>query len=491
MNSHNSEELRLYEERIKYALKKQSSAEHEESLSAFQDAISITQANGWKDREAETWNQLGVFLTTFDLKAAFDCFTSALSIFQEIGERQKIGEIQQNLGNCSRLLGRSDDALEHYNKALVIMTDLGDEGMMLRIHANLAGMYYHLEKMAETETHIRQAITLSERIKNPKLTARLLIDHSKYQQKAGNFDYASMALDTAERIANEFDDKELITMAMESRGFLYLLSGEYEAAIECLSYVNEALKSSGKLVYEGQIYTNLGFCHEQLGNENESEMCYQKALEVGRKTGNRTTIAINLQNIANIRIRQNYLVTANKLLFEALELARNMNDNYMVANITKDLAVAIFGEGEHKQGKDLLLQAIQTFRKLNSYDTLVVALCEMVNFAVEEKDLSSGELYLLEANSFMKNTVEKSTELTFELVSLLFLAFSHPPFQSEDEAVMNHYQNCIPLITEMKLPRRNQKVERLLKIRDLLIQEGISQDAIPLPDQLKIAERQI
>lgn len=120
-----------------------------------------------KDREGEGWmlNSLGSAyreLGRFD--EAIDQFQRALVIRREAGDRNGEGWALYNLGDTYRTIGRFAEAVEYLRQALPISREAGErwgEGWVLNM---LGDAYRRLGRFAEAIEHFRQALLIRSEV---------------------------------------------------------------------------------------------------------------------------------------------------------------------------------------------------------------------------------------------------------------------------------------------------------------------------------------
>lgn len=92
---------------------------------------------------------------------ADECFEQSLALLKELGDRRNIGFMLNNLGVIAHLRADYEVAVRRYGEALVIFREIGERTWELPTLGNLAGAQIGLERYAEAEENLRQAVRMN------------------------------------------------------------------------------------------------------------------------------------------------------------------------------------------------------------------------------------------------------------------------------------------------------------------------------------------
>ncbi|OQY00521.1 MAG: hypothetical protein B6I20_08635 [Bacteroidetes bacterium 4572_117] len=159
---------------------------------------------------------------------------------------------------------QTDTALFYYNKAL---------GLIEKGKKNKQNKYQF------AKTHVEIALLYTD-IK--------LADKAKFHD--------SIALVTARAI----DSPEILAKALNIKGIIYYLQGDYGPA---LNYYNKALnlvKKLGDKRFEAKIYSNMGIIQFMYGNMDSATIYFKRPISIAKKLGDKALLAGAYNNVGQL-----------------------------------------------------------------------------------------------------------------------------------------------------------------------------------------------
>jgi len=117
---------------------------------------------------------------------------------------------------------------------------------------------------------------------------------------------------------------------------------------------------------EAAVRNTIGATYEALGLYDEAEPQLTTALELRRdlKKGDDPEVAESLHALGRLRWEQSDYADAEKLIREALDMARRLDDRERVTACLGDLAVVFQSQGEYVQAEPMLREALDVSRQL-------------------------------------------------------------------------------------------------------------------------------
>ncbi|MDP2808365.1 MAG: tetratricopeptide repeat protein [bacterium] len=125
--------------------------------------------------------------------------------------------------------------------------------------------------------------------------------------------------------------------------------------------------------FTAEIYNDLGFCSNRMGNGGQAEEYYKISLRLRKDTGNLSGQAESLNNLGSHFIAQKQFDQAGPALLSALQLERSSGDKMGEGYTLLNLGVLAFGRGQYKKARDLYLRALELRKNIN--DILGLGFC--------------------------------------------------------------------------------------------------------------------
>lgn len=203
----------------------------------------------------------------------------ASSLYHESAFLTAIANVYENLG-------RYDDCVGLHQKALAISHRIGDKSFELEDHRGLGNLYARLGKYQEAEASYQRAYQLAVELKNPALQASLL-------QGIGSF---------------------------------WLEVGDIEKSIEILEKAVEVSRQLGLHYETMRGLGNLGNAYSLAGDLKRAADYHGQSLQLSRQTSDTRSLAWDLMNLADVRLRMKNITEAQSLAEEALDIASQIDD---------------------------------------------------------------------------------------------------------------------------------------------------------------------
>lgn len=250
---------------------------------------------------------------------------SLSSLYASMG---KIYHHRMQRPECQDYVQEQALAIEYFQKAISLQTELGQELELADSLNNLALVYCFANRYEEAERLFLQALDMRKRLlgenhllvaKSMSFLAMFYTVQERYQEAERLF---LQALDMRMRLLGE--DHLLVARSLNNLGMFYTLQERYAEAEPLL---RQALEMRNHLLGENHsdVATCLSFlamlCYSQ-GRYGEAESMLQQALEMRKRLleENNPLVAISLNNLAMVYETQERYAEAEALLQQAFEL---------------------------------------------------------------------------------------------------------------------------------------------------------------------------
>ncbi|MEM0978690.1 MAG: tetratricopeptide repeat protein [Cyanobacteria bacterium P01_H01_bin.58] len=239
-------------------------------------------------------------------EAAIQTYESALTLYQEVGDRS--GELftLMNLGLAHNNLGQYEQAIRFFEPAL-----------------NLA----------------REAATPEEQATQRKLEGDTLGGLALAYRELGQYEQAIALFREQIPILRELEDRFGEGRALGRLGIAYRESGQFEQAIEVLQQRIEIARAIGDRAGEGAGLGNLGLAYDGLGQYEQAIAAYGQRLIITRELGERDRESLTLGNLAETYVSLGQIEKAIELLQQSLRIAREINDSEQESRVLDRLEI--------------------------------------------------------------------------------------------------------------------------------------------------------
>jgi tetratricopeptide (TPR) repeat protein len=149
---------------------KQRLGEVQDALDHYTTALTLYQEAGDRAGLAATLNNIGLaYHLLGDRQQALSYYQQALPITEEVGDRAGLAITLNNIGLAYHRLGDGQQALSYYQQARSIEEEVGDRAGESVTRYNLAMIYRSQGQFAEAVAALRQVVELDQQVQHPDL----------------------------------------------------------------------------------------------------------------------------------------------------------------------------------------------------------------------------------------------------------------------------------------------------------------------------------
>ena len=318
----------------------------EESLRNFEDSLAIKHRIGQKRGMAVSLNEVAKLQTQLgNTKAALSSYTEALQIRRDIGDKRGVGGTLLDLGNFYDDRGDHDKALEFYKESLQVERDIGDESMQAICLNNIGNARFAKGEYEDALAYFQQALQLREKSKVPDDIVESVHNIAETSAKMGQYDQAVTQYMRALELRRSIGDPRGAAIESYSLGTLFQHQGRLGAALNSKA---ESLKTFTELkdrtFWMAEILGGYGDVLAEAGRGDEGA----------------------------------------KYLEDALNLARELKNDGMVAQALGYMGDASYYRGDFKGGRAFYERASQAAEHTTEADKKLIAKLGSARIAVQE-----------------------------------------------------------------------------------------------------------
>lgn len=185
-------------------------------------------------------------------------------------------------------------------------------------------------------------------------------------------------------------------------GKFSILQGQAQSAVD--DHLVRALvlyKRSGNRYGEAETVNALGIGYSRLGQIDDAEEQYRKAVELRRAVGNRRGLATSLRNLGSILILRGKFDEAAGLLEQARTLHAELGDRGGLAAVENELGLLAEGRGDYPQALAAFRRALTLWQRLGHKPGMAQALNDIGFAHYQLGAYDDAQAYLLQsANAY-------------------------------------------------------------------------------------------
>ncbi|NEP62190.1 MAG: tetratricopeptide repeat protein [Symploca sp. SIO2G7] len=347
-----------------------------EALGKFEEALLIYQEIGDKVGVGATLQQIGgVYYSRNEYQQALDYYQRALVIQREVDDAGARVTLYR-IGNIYDRLGEYQQALDYYQQAVAIRQEdkgtCSDRAWQKITLTGIGKIYQRWEDYPQAFANYQQAAAIEQELSNcPKEDippsyargARLFYNTGLVAQELGKYQEAWDYLRQALEIYQQVEDKDKQWIILNQMGVVSRQMGKYQQAFD---YFQQAQDLGILFVHFGQggSFNNRGLVYYEMGEYQQALLSYEQALASAQEINDRAGEGVTLNNIGGIYEKQEKYQQALDTYQQALTIVQEVGAQQGEAVVLNNLGVVYDHLGESQQAVDYYKQASAIWSEL-------------------------------------------------------------------------------------------------------------------------------
>ncbi len=262
------------------------------------------------------------------------------------------------------LYGRQRDlpnALASFDKADGIFQAMGNLEGRTEVAYQRGALFGQLEKLSEARTQLEQALTLAAASDNTSQKVRTLLQLSLVSVDAAETARATQYAQQAVELAQRSGMENLSAQGLIELGYSFLVRGDYGDAEKYFLQALDTAQRAKARSNEARARGAMASLRQQQHKPDEVVSYLEPALAFYQQGGYRSSASSCLALLARANLQKGDYAAAQKAQEQLLELARQTNDQSMLALALSERASALSREEKFAEALDYYTQAYQIY----------------------------------------------------------------------------------------------------------------------------------
>ena len=232
--------------------------------------------------------------------AADDYLVRALVIQNRLGNLQGRADAENALGIALYELARYDEARQHYQVAIDLRRQIGDERGVAAATANVARIQLRQGHYEAARAGLQQALEIVERIGNRQMVANLHNEIGVLEERQGRYREALQRYRQSLALLRDLGDQRALAESYNNTGYIYYQLGDFDNAAvyaqQSMQLYAKAENREGQML-AGQTVALLAMAR---GDWDAAEKELLGVLQFGRELGNPLAQAFALGHLGRL-----------------------------------------------------------------------------------------------------------------------------------------------------------------------------------------------
>ncbi len=204
----------------------------------------------------------------------------------KIRQQQKdtfnLAGIYQNLANIYSLTGKPLTAIEYLSKSLELYLATRDTAGLRLVHGNIGNLYLDIKDKEKGKEHLLKALSLDNK-KELNYADNTLALGTALMEFDHDYDSALICFNEAAAIYKKIGIEDGIATADQNIGMALLALEKFDSAYHALKRAEKIFIKIGDTVQIANVTASLGNYYFALDNTDSADLCYNKALDFGKR----------------------------------------------------------------------------------------------------------------------------------------------------------------------------------------------------------------
>lgn len=290
----------------------------QDALAAFDKALELEEKERDIEEQAHTLSGIGyVYLDQGNVTGAWKAWEKAIAFSRTVGDADSEIILENNLGGAYYRYGQLQKAVEIFTR-LAEQESPGDNGFLFD---NLGAIYLELGDLDKALDSYQRALAIYRKT-NTRQQADTLVRIGSTLQRMGNPQAALKNYEEARKLLPEG-----YWLIDHSVGWAKWALGRHDEALKSLQRALEIARAGGQRSSEDQTLLAMGVVYHALGRTDLAADCFKQAIALGEEIEYPTVVTSALLQSATIGREQGQLEKAQADVEKALGIIESTRNN--------------------------------------------------------------------------------------------------------------------------------------------------------------------
>ncbi len=237
----------------------------------------------------------------------------------ESGDSLGYARASLKIAGCYQMLDSSSASLYHYNTALRIASELGNDSLEARVRNGIANHYLRKEDYREAILQLTEALKVSERI--------------QYKHVTG--------------------------LIYNGLGLVYISLKKPDSAISCFERSRKICAERGDIANEAGIIMNIANCYAEKAEYAKALAEYSENFDVIEKTGDTAKIILAYINMGTLSRSLNLRAESHRNLNRALSLLNHFPDRSLLSTALLEMGTLFLIQDDAGKARHFLTRSLE------------------------------------------------------------------------------------------------------------------------------------
>ncbi len=259
--------------------------EYQKARELLENVVTLTPVQSWQAIQALT--TLGnIYSLWGKTEEALDYYQRALQIQKEADIWSNRVQVLNNLATIATMRGQFEQAVSLLLEVLETSREFEQEYFQVTTFHNLGLAHSELGQYAKSEDFFRQALDLSKQLQNRHNETEIWLGMAQLYRRMGQFQESEASLQQALTMCQQSGEKKAYCEALMQQALLLYGQSSYSDAGKACQQSVKLVKELGPTEMETDILITNGYCTLAMQEFHYAKSSFTAALEAAKNVGN-------------------------------------------------------------------------------------------------------------------------------------------------------------------------------------------------------------
>ncbi|MFW5946105.1 MAG: BREX system ATP-binding domain-containing protein [Candidatus Natronoplasma sp.] len=351
-----------------------------------------------------------------DYDKAEEIFKREKEVAEEIGAKEKMGQVYHDLGSTALRKGKIDNSISKLQKAIEIKEDNDDLLGLQKSYNNIGIAYADKANFRKAEKYYRNSLEVCKEVGDKSGTSASLNNLGTIQMKKGDL---SETIDTFEKsfdISDKLGDKHGKAISLSNLANIYQVLGDFSSAEEALEKSREIAEDLKTKNLIATTQTIRGTLQKKRGDLESAIEQFKECYRVSEEIGNQMNLSLSLLEIGEIEILRGNYEEAKEKMLEAERISDRLGAKEIGSAVKDGLGRLYLNEGYIEKATEQHRKGLEIAEDVSDIESRIQNQIGLAEDLLENEEIERSEVYCSEAGESLQGREDPLLKIRNQLV---------------------------------------------------------------------------
>ena len=286
-------------------------------------------------------------------------------------EKQEKARLLYMQGRALSFIGEWDDAIMHYNRAMVLASK--NEKLVMKSKSGIAEVSLRRNNYTIAQSLFEEVLDWADKNNEIEIKAEASYYLGSVHELLGNNELALDYFNNSLKLSFKTNNKNQLAKAYYGQGRIFHQRQEYKTALTSKNRALDIAIKIGNKKLASKILTSIGNTLDRMELLEEEIEAHERAIVLARESGAIRTLAYALSNAGAAYLDASDTTLSLKYLEEASNIFEHIGEKRMYATTELNKSISLMLSGKKKEAKNHFEECVHILSQLDEKKELMIS----------------------------------------------------------------------------------------------------------------------